>query len=61
MTNKKKYFRFVFCGDACVGKSVLIHRFKEKEFNEYQGATIGAVFHLSSLKVDGDVHKFQIW
>lgn len=61
MTSGKKILRFVVCGDVCVGKSALIQRFHDKIFNLYLGATIGAAFYSSSIKVNKKVQNLQIW
>jgi small GTP-binding protein len=54
-------FRVVTLGESSVGKSSLINRLVNKEFNPGEQATIGATFLLHSEEIDGARIEMQIW
>lgn len=46
-------FKLVLIGDASVGKTCLVQRFKTGAFSERQGNTIGVDFTMKSLEIQG--------
>jgi GTPase SAR1 family protein len=47
------FFKMVLLGDSCVGKSALLVRFADDEFNENYVSTIGVDFRFRSLRHRG--------
>jgi len=54
-------FKIVLIGDAGVGKTAIVHRFKYNTFVERHASTIGVDFTLKTLQVDDKKIKLQIW
>lgn len=54
-------YKFVMVGDSAVGKSSLLLRFADNEFNENYMITIGVDFRFKSVNVDNKIIKLQIW
>jgi Ras-related protein Rab-11A len=54
-------FKCVLIGDSGVGKSNLLSRFAQQEFNLESKATIGVEFAGKTIVCDGKVIKAQIW
>uniref|UniRef100_A0ABI7WVL9 RAB43, member RAS oncogene family n=1 Tax=Felis catus TaxID=9685 RepID=A0ABI7WVL9_FELCA len=54
-------FKLVLVGDASVGKTCVVQRFKTGAFSERQGSTIGVDFTMKTLEVQGKRVKLQIW
>ncbi|XP_068107928.1 ras-related protein Rab-43 [Hyperolius riggenbachi] len=54
-------FKLVLVGDAGVGKTCVVQRFKSGVFVERQGNTIGVDFTMKSLEIQGKRVKLQIW
>ncbi|XP_071611575.1 ras-related protein Rab-43 isoform X2 [Heliangelus exortis] len=52
-------FKLVLIGDASVGKTCLVQRFKTGAFAERQGSTIGVDFTMKSLEIQGK--RVKIW
>lgn len=48
-------------GDSAVGKSSLLLRFADNEFNDNYMATIGVDFRFKSVTVCNRTVKMQIW
>jgi len=48
-------------GDSAVGKSSLLLRFADNEFNENYMITIGVDFRFKSVTVLNKIIKMQIW
>jgi Ras-related protein Rab-1A len=48
-------------GNSAVGKSSLLLRFADDQFNENYMITIGVDFRFKSMKVNDKVIKLQIW
>ena len=46
-------FKIVMIGDAGVGKSAIVHRFKYNTFVERHASTIGVDFLLKTITIDG--------
>ncbi len=46
-------FKIVMIGDAAVGKSAIVHRFKYNTFVERHASTIGVDFLLKSVTIAG--------
>lgn len=53
--------RLVVVGESGVGKSSLVNRFAQNEYNPNFIATIGVDFRVTGEKVDGKAVKFQLW
>uniref|UniRef100_A0A2K5H7X8 RAB43, member RAS oncogene family n=1 Tax=Colobus angolensis palliatus TaxID=336983 RepID=A0A2K5H7X8_COLAP len=51
----------VLVGDASVGKTCVVQRFKTGAFSERQGSTIGVDFTMKTLEIQGKRVKLQIW
>ncbi|KAG8516956.1 Ras-related protein Rab-43 [Galemys pyrenaicus] len=46
-------FKLVLVGDASVGKTCVVQRFKTGVFSERQGSTIGVDFTMKTLEIQG--------
>jgi small GTP-binding protein len=53
--------KLVLLGEAAVGKSSLVLRFVNGEFQDNKEPTIGAAFLTQKCKLDDKVIKFEIW
>ncbi|KAI9095827.1 ras family-domain-containing protein [Phlyctochytrium arcticum] len=53
--------KLVLLGEAAVGKSSLVLRFVNNEFQENKEPTIGAAFLTQKCKLDDKIIKFEIW
>jgi GTPase SAR1 family protein len=53
-------FKIVLIGDSGVGKSSILLRFADDQFNENFYATIGVDFRFKQIEVDGKNVKLQI-
>ena len=53
--------KFVIVGNSAVGKSSLLLRFTDDEFNRSYLTTIGVDFRFKTIDLDGKVAKLQIW
>ncbi|KAF0045437.1 hypothetical protein F2P81_001966 [Scophthalmus maximus] len=63
-TMAKKYdflFKLLLIGDSGVGKTCLIIRFAEDNFNSTYISTIGIDFKVKTIEVDGKKVKLQVW
>uniref|UniRef100_A0A8C5QXI5 Ras-related protein Rab-43 n=1 Tax=Leptobrachium leishanense TaxID=445787 RepID=A0A8C5QXI5_9ANUR len=54
-------FKIVLIGDAGVGKTCVVQRFKSGMFVERQGNTIGVDFTMKTVEIQGKRVKLQIW
>ncbi|XP_070558676.1 ras-related protein Rab-43-like [Ptychodera flava] len=54
-------FKIVLIGDAGVGKTCVVQRFKSGTFLEKQHSTIGVDFTMKTLHIDGKRVKLQVW
>ncbi|KAL5013215.1 hypothetical protein ScPMuIL_007485 [Solemya velum] len=54
-------FKIVLIGDAGVGKTCVVQRFKSGTYVEKHGSTIGVDFTMKTLQIDGKLVKLQIW
>ncbi|CAH2313214.1 ras-related Rab-43 [Pelobates cultripes] len=54
-------FKIVLIGDAGVGKTCVVQRFKSGMFVERQGNTIGVDFTMKTIEIQGKRIKLQIW
>ena len=57
----KYAMRFIIVGSMSVGKSCLLLQFTDRKFAANVGPTIGVDFGSSSLNIDGENVKLQIW
>ncbi|KNB42214.1 GTP-binding protein [Blastocystis sp. subtype 4] len=57
----KYVMRFIIVGSMSVGKSCLLLQFTDRKFSASVGPTIGVDFGSSSLNIDGENVKLQIW
>ncbi|RKP07096.1 ras-domain-containing protein [Thamnocephalis sphaerospora] len=53
--------KLVLLGEAAVGKSSLVLRFVNNEFQENKEPTIGAAFLTQKTRVEDKIIKFEIW
>jgi Ras-related protein Rab-5C len=53
--------KLVLLGEAAVGKSSLVLRFVNGEFQDNKEPTIGAAFLTQKCKLDEKIIKFEIW
>jgi Ras-related protein Rab-1A len=53
--------KVVIVGNSAVGKSSLLLRFADNNFNEKYITTIGVDFRFKTVEVGGKSVKFQIW
>lgn len=53
--------KLVLLGEAAVGKSSLVLRFVNGEFQENKEPTIGAAFLTQKCKLEDKIIKFEIW
>ena len=54
-------FQIVLLGDANVGKSSIVTRFINGEFDPEIKNTVGAAFVTRTVETDGEKVKFQVW
>lgn len=54
-------FKVVLIGDAGVGKTCIVQRFKSGTFVERHGSTIGVDFTMKTVRVDNKKIKLQVW
>ncbi|KAL8611774.1 Ras-related protein Rab-43 [Nucella lapillus] len=54
-------FKIVLIGDAGVGKTCVVQRFKSGTYTEKHGSTIGVDFTMKTLSIDDKLVKLQIW
>ena len=57
----KYVMRFIIVGSMSVGKSCLLLQFTDHRFAANAGPTIGVDFGSSTISIDGEVVKLQIW
>jgi len=61
-TRPNYQFKLVLLGESAVGKSSLVLRFVQNDFQEYRESTIGAAFLTQTVKIDDQTSiKFEIW
>jgi Ras-related protein Rab-5C len=60
-TTKPVQVKLVLLGEAAVGKSSLVLRFVNGEFQDNKEPTIGAAFLTQKCKLDDKIIKFEIW
>lgn len=54
-------FKIILIGDSGVGKSSLLLRLVDMEFDPEFNATIGVDFKIKNLSIDDKIYKLQIW
>ncbi|XP_041810200.1 ras-related protein Rab-15-like [Chelmon rostratus] len=54
-------FRLLLLGDSGVGKTCMLRRFTESEFDPAHISTIGVDFKMKTLEIDGIKVRVQIW
>ncbi|KAM3594209.1 uncharacterized protein V6R79_004208 [Siganus canaliculatus] len=54
-------FRLLMLGDSGVGKTCMLRRFTESEFDPSHISTIGVDFKMKTLQIDGLKVRVQIW
>ncbi len=59
--NFEYLFKYIIIGDSNVGKSCIVQRFIEGEFNPGLENTIGVEFGAKEIKIDNKLVKLQIW
>ncbi|CAD8115936.1 unnamed protein product [Paramecium sonneborni] len=58
---KVPLFKFILIGDQSVGKSSIVKRYKNEEFNYNIKATIGVEFIKKFVQVDKGLIEIQLW
>ncbi|WFC99438.1 Vacuolar protein sorting-associated protein 21 [Malassezia yamatoensis] len=53
--------KLVLLGEAAVGKTSLVHRFVQDDFQENREPTIGAAFLTQRCRLEDRLIKFEIW
>ena len=61
MSNYDYFFKYIINGDPEVGKSSIIQRYINNEFNRNYSSTIGVEFHIPSIELNKKTYKIQIW
>jgi len=64
MESERRYdylVKLLMLGDSDVGKSSIIHRFKDDSYDPYIAASIGVDFVIKTINIDGKKVKLQIW
>ena len=61
MSNCDYLLKYVIIGDPEVGKSSIIQRYINNEFNRNYSSTIGVEFHIPSIELNKKTYKIQIW
>lgn len=54
-------YKVVMLGDSSVGKSSMLCRYVDKDFNENHISTIGVDFKITTVKIDDKIVKLQLW
>ncbi|XP_076017778.1 ras-related protein Rab-15-like [Genypterus blacodes] len=54
-------FRLLMLGDSGVGKTCMLRRFTDTEFDPSHVSTIGVDFKMKTLEIDGVKVRVQIW
>ncbi len=54
-------FKYILVGDYAVGKSNILLRFSNNEFNTNYFSTIGVEFSIKKLKVNNKNIRIQVW
>ena len=54
-------YKVILLGDSGVGKTSIISRYFQNNFNETHIATIGVDFRYKSINIDGTVVRLQVW
>eukprot|EP01084_Bolivina_argentea_P262748 444470_1 len=54
-------FKFILVGKCGVGKSNIMTRFVNNEYEDGKSVTIGMDFRIKTLEIDDIKVKFQIW
>jgi small GTP-binding protein len=54
-------FKFIILGDSAVGKSCIISRFRDGQFNTLHDATIGVNFSSQMMHIGTAELKLQLW
>eukprot|EP01127_Copromyxa_protea_P003941 TRINITY_DN136_c0_g1_i1.p1 TRINITY_DN136_c0_g1~~TRINITY_DN136_c0_g1_i1.p1 ORF type:complete len:206 (+),score=48.37 TRINITY_DN136_c0_g1_i1:311-928(+) len=61
MGEKQFQFKLVLLGESAVGKSSLVIRFVNGDFEENQTSTVGACFLTQEITLNDTTVKFDIW
>ena len=61
MTDKDATIKLLLIGESGVGKSSLLVRFSEDNFNPMYITTVGIDFRVKNIELDGRKLKLQIW
>ena len=59
--NFEYLFKYIIIGDSNVGKSCIVQRFIEGEFNNELENTIGVEFGAKEIRINNKLVKLQIW
>jgi len=53
--------KLIIIGDSGVGKSSILYRFVDNDYNDSYISTIGVDFKIKTLEINGKIFKLQIW
>ena len=53
--------KFIVIGDSSVGKSNILLRYTQNEFNQEYQSTIGVEFGAKNIKINNKIYRIQIW
>ena len=54
-------YRLFIIGESGIGKTCMVSRFAEDNFNDSHSFTIGVDFKIKNIKINGKVIRLQIW
>ena len=54
-------YKIVLLGDSSVGKSCIMDRYINNNFQEYSEVTIGASFGTKDISINGNKLRFEMW
>lgn len=54
-------YKIILLGDSSVGKTAIIQRFFQNDFQENHITTIGVDFRFKNVDIDGTVVSLQVW
>lgn len=60
-TDKTKVLKTCFLGSSGVGKTCIVTRLLNKDFDQYSGSTMGASFTVKKYNINSDQIRLDIW
>ena len=59
--DESETIKVILLGESKVGKTSIIRRFVEQEFEDYTVTTLGATSCIKQFEIDNKIIKFEIW